>query len=440
MAEMKPLLNVVAVRTFATFVFVLLLPAMGCAGSREGGELLDAKRMPARDAMQMAFHRQVDQTRQRLPAMTALAERIAERHLGGGMLGSIDTGYTLERELTGRSGGLMHFGFHRPWKRRRPLAETKLDIAFVSWDDKPAAGDLGRMKAAKRRGCLLLGFGSMSMPELEAHRKLCDAWFDSDAPALGARGAAFSNAVNAWALTAEFVAACTRRGKMPVFWKGFSHADGKQWMARYFRKTPYHDDYDVPPIKPGVLGGAWCDRLDELIARVFEQKPAMQLAAKQIAEDFVAGKKTHVAGSGHMAARYVGRYGDTWARFHPVQGPIAKENAAFRESAPEGASVLVLGYLGLHISLQEVVTAKKHRVILITAENPRKDWQHPGYPVQIDMGHRFGDACLDIDGYPIRIVPPSGAMQLVVYDTIDHMVMERLRRAGVRPGGTAEQK
>ena len=36
----------------------------------------------------------------------------------------------------------------------------------------------------------------------------------------------------------------------------------------------------------------------------------------------------------------------------------------------------------------------------------------------IDLGFAFGDACVAVDGYPIRIFPPSGILQLVAYDAI----------------------
>ena len=36
-----------------------------------------------------------------------------------------------------------------------------------------------------------------------------------------------------------------------------------------------------------------------------------------------------------------------------------------------------------------------------------------------DLGFAFGDACVTIDGYPIRVLPPSGVVQLAAFGAID---------------------
>ena len=41
----------------------------------------------------------------------------------------------------------------------------------------------------------------------------------------------------------------------------------------------------------------------------------------------------------------------------------------------------------------------------------------------IDMGYAFGDACVAIDGYPLRVLPPSGVMQIAAYEAINVEVL-----------------
>jgi hypothetical protein len=36
----------------------------------------------------------------------------------------------------------------------------------------------------------------------------------------------------------------------------------------------------------------------------------------------------------------------------------------------------------------------------------------------IDLGIAFGDACVVVEGYPMRILPPSGIAQLAAYGAI----------------------
>ncbi len=44
----------------------------------------------------------------------------------------------------------------------------------------------------------------------------------------------------------------------------------------------------------------------------------------------------------------------------------------------------------------------------------------------IDTGWDFGDACVQIAGYPIRVFPPSGVMQIVAYESVNVEVLTRL--------------
>ncbi len=87
-----------------------------------------------------ALDRQLDECASRLPAITQLAERIAERHLRGGLVGFPWIGSTLEQELFGRSGGWMHVGFDRGWKSERMPEEQMNDVVIFAWDDAPKDG------------------------------------------------------------------------------------------------------------------------------------------------------------------------------------------------------------------------------------------------------------------------------------------------------------
>ncbi|MDH3583488.1 MAG: hypothetical protein OER86_04665, partial [Phycisphaerae bacterium] len=65
---------------------------------------------------------------------------------------------------------------------------------------------------------------------------------------------------------------------------------------------------------------------------------------------------------------------------------------------------------------------KKQRVILLTVPSPLPDFRpDPGhsYPVTIDLCYAFGDACVTLEGYPIRLFAPSGIMQVVAYECIN---------------------
>jgi hypothetical protein len=42
------------------------------------------------------------------------------------------------------------------------------------------------------------------------------------------------------------------------------------------------------------------------------------------------------------------------------------------------------------------------------------------------MGIAFGDASIALEGYPLRILPPSGVMQQVAYQCVNVEVLSRM--------------
>ncbi len=363
----------------------------------------------------------------RLPEITALAERLAERHLRGGMIGFPWIGSTLEQELTGRSGGLMHIGFERPWKKERTAEEKANDAIIFAWDDAPKAGDLKRLQDEKAKGLFVIGFGARNSPLLSEHVAACDAWIDSGENDHAGRTVPFTNAVDGWLFIGEFVAALTRHGKMPVMLKSIVTIDGAAWNDRYAKSGPFHDDMSVPPVAPGELGRRYLERIRYMLARLRSTElPHLEKMAAAIDAELREGKKTIIASMGHMGMNFIGRFDDAlWAVNHEVSDGLESQMKSY-EKTPDGALVLRLGYAGLHRDLHALFQRKQQRVMLITAENPRAEFAIPaGYDLRVDPGFAFGDACVSLEGYPIPILPPSGVMQVAAYESINVEVQAR---------------
>jgi hypothetical protein len=314
-------------------------------------------------------------------------------------------------------------------------------VAIIGWDRAPAERDLQLVKDAKARGCFVIGFGPRKMPALSEHAKVCDVWFDSgfgaedtiirfDDGSAGGRGNCLMNTLHGWALTAEIVSALTRRGKMPTMWKSYSYEDGRAWGDRYLGKSQFHDDFQVPPIARGKLGKEYLRQIRALLLR-FErsQLPAINETADRIAAELQQGRKTVVATMGHMPWTFVGKYEDSrWA--NPVELNHGDSSSAgnYLTNTPDRALVLRVGYSGQHRDETALHEKKQNREMLITAsDNPRAEWQLPTNLVtKIEMGWDFGDACVQIAGYPIKVFPPSGVMQLVAYECVNVEVLERM--------------
>jgi len=406
----------------------------------------DTPLSPAQQYVGFAL-RACDNAERQLPEMIRVAEIVADRHIRGGVIGfprdAWYVGHGLEEELWGRSGQIIHVSFDRPWKKERTEAEKANDILIMGWRKEPNPGDLDLLRGFKARQCYLIGFGPRTLPALAEHAKLCDAWFDTGYGnddravqladgSLAGRGNLLNNALNAWALMGEVIAACTRRGRMPTIGKSFSYADGLEWWNRYFQKQQFHDEFQIAPIPRGRLGREYLDRIRALI-RKYErtQLPVVNKTVDLIAAELEQGRKTVVAAMGHMSWAFVAKdEAVAWA-VAPKTGlhyNLDGEVAIYNKEAPDGALVLRVGYSGHHREDDAILRKKRQRVMLITSENPRPEWQLPDDLLTvIDMGWEFGDACVRIPGYPIRCLPPSGVMQLVAYETINVEVLARIK-------------
>ncbi len=60
-----------------------------------------------------------------------MAELVAARHVAGGVIGFAFNGQTLQQELFGRSGGMVHVGFERPFSQNRTDAEKARDVGII---------------------------------------------------------------------------------------------------------------------------------------------------------------------------------------------------------------------------------------------------------------------------------------------------------------------
>jgi hypothetical protein len=98
------------------------------------------------------------------------------------------------------------------------------------------------------------------------------------------------------------------------------------------------------------------------------------------------------------------------------------EVAAYRKAAPQGALVLRLGSNGRPANEVALFREMGQRVLYFTGHHPAGLAPAPDALADVEMGYAFGDACVAVPGYPIRILPPSGVVQLAVFGAEDAQV------------------
>lgn len=402
--------------------------------------------LPAEEYLAFAISA-CDNAQRQLPEITRIAEVVARRHIAGGVIGTLwDEGWCkgqgLDEELVGRSGQIMHIGFGRALKQNRTDDEKTNDVLIAGWIKDPGPDDLKKLKEFKNRKAYIIGLGPRERPALAEHVALCDAWLDtgygSDDRVVtfqnGFRAGhanMVSDTINAWALMGEVIAALTRDGKMPPIAKSYSYEDGRDWWNKYFQKQLFQDDCKVAALPAGQLGRAYVNHIRELLQTYKStQLPAVRQTADLIAAEYRKGNKTVVAEISHMVwAVTATEEAAEWAipSIETVYAHLPEQWDTYYKATADGALVLRLGYSGFHRDEQAVFKKKNQRVMLIAAENPRPEWQLPAdLLTYINMGWAFGDACVEIPGYPINALPPSGVMQVVAYETVNVEVLARL--------------
>ena len=75
-----------------------------------------------------------------------------------------------------------------------------------------------------------------------------------------------ANVVGLWTWTGEFVAACTRLGRMPVLYQSYGLPGGPERGKKYQGKK-FHDDLTIKPVPAEVLGQEYLDRIEQLLAK-----------------------------------------------------------------------------------------------------------------------------------------------------------------------------
>lgn len=398
-----------------------------------------------------------------LPEIIRIAEVMTKRHLAGGAIGFVGGYYEgsgITAELEGRSGGLVNIGFDRVWTKDRSAEQKANDMAIAGWDNGPWPNDadLTKIKKLKEAGAYIIGFGPRKAPELAERVALCDAWLDTGLDVSGrivnvntkrtgnvqarnvmvGRGNLLVNMLNGWTLTAEFVSALTRQGKMPPMWKSYMYPDGREWADKYFQKMQFHNDFTIAPIPAGQLGKAYLGNMRTNISWFAgSQLPAVQKAADLIVDELSEFRQTTVPTSSHAPPTYTGKYEDKlWATAFEIN--TAEE---YQKRTPENVLVLRLGYTGVSSEELALAAQKKQRVIWVSSHNPNEGRKVPANLANfIDMGWAYGDATTTIEGYPIKILPPSGIMQIVAYESINTEVLARVSQRLSAPSTPARPR
>jgi len=375
-----------------------------------------------------------------LSTITDVAEIVADRVLTGGALSAKDQENAFALEAITRAGGLILLG------KGAEEGVVKKDTVLLASSGGYRDYDIQEIEDAHANDELVVAFVSHQQEPVEGYEpfeglpllhEVADYSIDNflkDNDAIvrieGLDGkicpaSLVVNALNLWVFTAEFITACLRQGKMPemylsVFVPGASARNGRLSQYRF------HPDLELDPIPRGKLGKEYLDYIAQSIAQIKATEiPVIKQASTVAAEAIEKGKHAYMVIMGHMPPRIVGAYGDP-SVFSTTS--LSPQNA--EEVLQQGDFVAFIQYCGIPRDMLSAV--KKAGANNAWVGVPMDDdLRYPDLDIFIYPYWKFGDFCVEVPGYDVKMLPPSGVLQSMAYWLLSGEITALLVEKGI---------
>jgi uncharacterized phosphosugar-binding protein len=345
----------------------------------------------------------LDKAQEHAAALLPPAEAAAERLAAGGSLwlGGSHQGFIIEGYY--RAGGMIGA------KRLEKSSDLRSgDVLLLGSLDPAHPEDVALARSVRAAGAYVIAFTPRVQPSpLAAESEAC---LVADAPVPSEDTlptASVGLAANLWAFTAELVAALTRRGKMPAMFQSVGVPRGRE------RNEPllghlFHPGVEVAPQPPGVLSIRYLERVRRRFAEMAaDEGRKFAEAGRLAAQARAAGHKVYAIPFGHILPYELVLPGSPkCCEVLPGQ-PTAEQ---LREKLHEGDVVLYVGYYVLQPEVRDDAKERGAQVISYVCGKPDSPADQQGAAVNIDTHWTFGDTSLNLPGYDVGILPPSGVI------------------------------
>lgn len=349
------------------------------------------------DRLLMAVEQQVAS----LPTQTYLAEAAADRLIAGGRIWLAgDMGFIIEG--LNRAGGMMTI-------RKLGKAED-LEAGDVVLFGSLSVNNEDERDMVQR--CLEIGV----LPVLfDPEKPLVPASLDAAIPPVGSEEylpfASPANAISLWTFTAELVSALTRKGKMPPMYQSVVVPGGRERNASHL---PLAWEPETPtPVNPLVLGRTYLSRLARCIRKLRASEMAQFAQAGKLAADaMAAGHTAWIVPEGHLPPYQPG-IAENLAGLRRLDGGRNAERVA--ETVKPGDVILYIGYYEPFGPWVENAHAAGAKIVTIVSGTPDRPASAMGADINISGCWPYGDALVQVPGYDVSILPPSGVIQSAAY-------------------------
>lgn len=436
-------------KTLTCLLLVTAFVAAGFADSTAPTSSPSATPAGGAEEFSRWLHGAIQALQKDLPALAASADAAAKVYLqeGAGIAAYGDIGFT--KEITNRSGGIMRMQY----ASKVPADFKGVVLAYLREDTL----DQDAQAATKfhKQGCYVVAFAGGKLLE-QAKQKGCefdaavdthaadndgltmvaeiryyiegndrhiasekDSWIVATAPT--------ASLLAVWTWQGEFVAACTRLGKMPPMFQSYAIPGGKDRFTK-FKDVKFHE-ICPPPVAAGVLGKAYLQSVEASYDAVMKDDlQHIRDLAGLVASAWHAGKTAYF---------YAQNHAQLGAMTRPHEGsycrPLNANGYGMRKDVTinPGDVVLVAGYTGPLAGKEyakfQQATADKGATMAWTFSAIDKEALAAVAPGQIviDQHWALGDAAVEIPGYDIKILSPSGVLSEAILGAVNAETVRR---------------
>jgi uncharacterized phosphosugar-binding protein len=338
------------------------------------------------------------------------AEAAAARFVQGGTLWVAGSIPRFDIEWLTRAGGIMPVSV---MKTPADVGAADVLVYGCLLGAEKADGDLLRQVRARQGLVVAIGPAEQAATMREAAQFYLEVTLAADAP-LRPQAAASASIAALWAFSGDLVGACTRRGVMPTMWQSVMVPGARERNARY-RPLRVHADMTVSPQAAGALGERYLDAVTAALTGLRTQQAAIQKAGGALREAVRLKHTVFHANIGHFEPALL-LPPDFAIPLTVLPGKDPDLDLAKRAVA--GDALLAVWYTDQPTTLLKAARAAGVTSACILAANPAETRDPSLADIPLDSQWVIGDAVVEVPGYDVRILPPSGVLNSTIFFAI----------------------
>ena len=348
-------------------------------------------------------------------------------------------------EGTGRAGGLLATSPLPTAEQFKLLGELfgkppqgvvvqKADVVWLSYTPETFAEETAVAKELEQSGCLVVAFGPRPQNGLPpfAH------WIDSLTPwNADANFTRMGNVLSLWTLTGEVASSTSRQHQTLGFFQSLviytarerndiytSQLPSKGSVAMSYPPLPsyrtgvkaaFHDGIpSMKPVEAGVIAREYLEYISNMVREIKEHElESITKVGQEMSRRASESHPVALMVLGHLMFYSSSRDGKLF-RYLDVNN----DHKNLQSLLGKDGYFIWLGYVATPLDLWNAVRRAGATAVWIVSPLPAEvDFRQFG-DVVINEHWLVGDGAVDVPGYDVRILPPSGIAQLFIYELL----------------------